>query len=445
MWFFLKSRDNVPPVTEQVQIDSSYKYWRIQLMWTMYIGYAAFYFTRKSFNFIMPAMLSDLGLTMSDVGVLGTLFYITYGCSKFISGMISDRSNPRYFMGIGLVMTGIINILFGMSSSLLIFGALWILNAFFQGWGWGWPPCSKILTSWYSRSERGGWWAIWNTSHNFGGALIPLLVGFISLHFSWRYGMIIPGIIGVVIGLLMCWRLRDKPSTMGLPSVGKWRNDAMELVQESEGQGLSNKEIVKRYVLTNKYIWLLAASYVLVYIVRTAINDWGNLYLTQEKGYSLMTANSAISLFEVGGFIGSLVAGWGSDKWFRGNRGPMNLIFAIGIFLSVASLWIMPGVSYVLQAGCFFAIGFFIFGPQMLIGMAAAECSHKDAAGAATGFVGLFAYLGAALSGYPIARIMEIWHWNGFFVVISIAACLSAFFLLPFLRAQSPQLKQAEA
>ncbi|WP_201748570.1 RDD family protein, partial [Escherichia coli] len=77
----------------------------------------------------------------------------------------------------------------------------WILNAFFQGWGW--PPCSKILTSWYSRSERGSWWAIWNTSHNVGGALIPLLVGFISLHFSWRYGMIIPGIIGVVLGASM--------------------------------------------------------------------------------------------------------------------------------------------------------------------------------------------------------------------------------------------------
>lgn len=360
MWSFLKSRPDAPQVTDQRQIDASYKYWRIQLMCTMYIGYAAFYFTRKSFNFIMPAMLSDLGLTMSDVGILGTLFYITYGCSKFISGMISDRSNPRYFMGLGLIMTGVLNIFFGLSSSLLMLGTLWILNAFFQGWGW--PPCSKILTSWYSRSERGGWWAIWNTSHNVGGALIPLLVGFISLHFSWRYGMIIPGIIGVVLGLLMCWRLRDKPSTLGLPSVGKWRNDAMELVQESEGQGLSNREIIKRYVLTNKYIWLLAVSYVLVYIVRTAINDWGNLYLTQEKGYSLMTANSAISLFEVGGFIGSLVAGWGSDKLFRGNRGPMNLIFAIGIFLSVAALWLMPGVTYLLQACCFFAIGFFIFG-----------------------------------------------------------------------------------
>ncbi len=135
MWSFLKSRSDAPQVTDQRQIDASYKYWRIQLMCTMYIGYAAFYFTRKSFNFIMPAMLSDLGLTMSDVGILGTLFYITYGCSKFISGMISDRSNPRYFMGLGLIMTGVLNIFFGLSSSLLMLGTLWILNAFFQGWG----------------------------------------------------------------------------------------------------------------------------------------------------------------------------------------------------------------------------------------------------------------------------------------------------------------------
>ncbi|STT00274.1 regulatory protein UhpC [Klebsiella pneumoniae] len=82
----------------------------------------------------------------------------------------------------------------------------------------------------------------------------------------------------------------------------------------------------------------------------------------------------------------------------------------------------MPFASYVMQAACFFTTGFFVFGPQMLIGMAAAECSHKEAAGAATGFVGLFAYLGASLSGWPLAQVMDIWHWTGFFVVIAIAA-----------------------
>ncbi len=411
-----------------------YRYWRIHIMVSMYIGYAVFYLTRKNFSYAMPAIITDLGWDKADIGLMGTLFYLTYGISKFISGIVSDRSNPRYFMGLGLIATGIINILFGLSCSIVALSILWVLNAWFQGWGW--PACSKLLTTWYSRSERGGWWSVWNTAHNLGGAMIPIIVGYTVLHYGWRYSFFIPGVIAVIVGCLLCWRLRDKPTTMGLPSIGHWRKDYLEIAHENTGKGLSQKQILTRYVLSNKYIWLLGLSYILVYIVRTAINDWGNLYLTEQYGYSLITANSALSLFEIGGFLGSLVAGWGSDKIFSGNRGPMILLFSMGIFLSVAALWLMPIVSFALQAVCLFAIGFFVFGPQMLIGMAAAECSHKDSVGAATGFVGLFAYMGAALAGYPLAIITQHFHWTGFFVVISVAAAAIGLLLLPFLKAQ---------
>ncbi|WP_419238232.1 MFS transporter [Photobacterium leiognathi subsp. mandapamensis] len=411
-----------------------YRYWRIHIMVSMYIGYAVFYLTRKNFSYAMPAIITDLGWDKADIGLMGTLFYLTYGISKFISGIVSDRSNPRYFMGLGLIATGIINILFGLSSSIVALSILWVLNAWFQGWGW--PACSKLLTTWYSRSERGGWWSVWNTAHNLGGAMIPIIVGYTVLHYGWRYSFFIPGVIAVIVGCLLCWRLRDKPTTMGLPSIGHWRKDYLEIAHENTGKGLSQNQILTRYVLSNKYIWLLGLSYILVYIVRTAINDWGNLYLTEQYGYSLITANSALSLFEIGGFLGSLVAGWGSDKIFSGNRGPMILLFSMGIFLSVAALWLMPIASFALQAVCLFAIGFFVFGPQMLIGMAAAECSHKDSVGAATGFVGLFAYMGAALAGYPLAIITQHFHWTGFFVVISVAAAAIGLLLLPFLKAQ---------
>ncbi|ALP43116.1 MFS transporter [Aeromonas schubertii] len=437
MFGFLRSPAWAPAITDPAEIAQRYRYWRRHILLSIYLGYALFYFTRKSFNAAMPDMLASGIIARTDIGLLATLFYITYGLSKFFSGIVSDHSNPRYFMGLGLMATGVVNILFGLSSSLWLFALLWVANAFFQGWGW--PPCSKLLTTWYSRSERGGWWALWNTAHNVGGALIPMVVATVALHYGWRAGMIVPGLCAIAAGLFLCWRLRDKPQTLGLPSVGVWRQDALEMAQQQEGAGLSRRQILHRYVLTNPYIWLLACCYVLVYVVRAAINDWGNLYMQERLGVDLVTANSAVTLFELGGFVGALVAGWGSDRLFNGNRGPMNLIFAAGILLSVGSLWLMPFATYVMQAACFFTIGFFVFGPQMLIGMAAAECSHKDAAGAATGFVGLFAYMGAALSGYPLARVMEIWHWQGFFVVIAIAAGISALLLLPFLRAQAPR------
>jgi len=398
----------------------------------MYMGYAVFYFTRKSFNFAMPEVMADLGLGKADVGILATLFYIIYGLSKFFSGIMSDHANPRYFMGIGLIATGVINILFGFSSSFFSFAVLWSLNAYFQGWGW--PPCSKLLTHWYSRSERGTWWSLWNTSHNLGGALIPIIVGFFAIQFGWRYGMWVPGIIAVVIGITLCCRLRDKPATLGLPSVGKWKNDQREVLQESLSSTLSWRDILRYYVITNKWIWLLAISSILVYVVRTGINDWGNLYLTEIYGFDLVTANSAVSLFEVGGFIGSLVAGWGSDYVFRGERGPMNFIFSLGVLASSLFLWLQPSSAYLIQAFSFFALGFFIFGPQMLLGIAAAECSHKNAAGAATGFIGLFSYVGAALAGYPVAKVLEFFHWPGFFIVIAVASAITSLLLVPFIR-----------
>lgn len=149
---FLKAPADAPLMTDKYEIDARYRYWRRHILLTIWLGYALFYFTRKSFNAAVPEILANGVLSRSDIGLLATLFYITYGVSKFVSGIVSDRSNARYFMGIGLIATGIMNILFGFSTSLWAFAVLWVLNAFFQGWGS--PVCARLLTAWYSRTER---------------------------------------------------------------------------------------------------------------------------------------------------------------------------------------------------------------------------------------------------------------------------------------------------
>ena len=195
---FLKAPADAPLMTDKYEIDARYRYWRRHILLTIWLGYALFYFTRKSFNAAVPEILANGVLSRSDIGLLATLFYITYGVSKFVSGIVSDRSNARYFMGIGLIATGIINILFGFSTSLWAFAVLWVLNAFFQGWGS--PVCARLLTAWYSRTERGGWWALWNTAHNVGGALIPIVMAASALHYGWRAGMMIAGCMAIVVG-----------------------------------------------------------------------------------------------------------------------------------------------------------------------------------------------------------------------------------------------------
>ncbi|PCI78366.1 MFS transporter family glucose-6-phosphate receptor UhpC [Candidatus Aerophobetes bacterium] len=413
---------------EEREIKEKYRYWRFRVFYSMYIGYALFYFTRKSFTFAMPGMINDLGFDKSELGFLGSMLAITYGISKFLSGILSDKSSLRYFMSIGLVLTGVANIFFGLSSSIMLFALFLAMNGFFQGWGA--PPCAKLLSYWYSQTERGRWWGLWNTSHNIGGALIPLLCAFAIQTFGWRYAMYAPGVAAIVTGFFLMNRIRDRPSEVGLPDVEVFRHD-IGCHEDDKQDKESAKDVLIKYVLKNKFMWILAISFFFVYIVRTAVNDWICLYLIEVKGYSVFLASSCVSWFEIGGMFGSLTAGWLSDTIFRGKRGPVNVMFSAGVGVVLLSWFFMPGSSIAMMSTLMFTVGFFIFGPQMLIGMAAAELAGKKAAGSATGFVGFFAYMGAAVAGYPVGKITQTYGWPGFFMLLACCSAIATTLLFP--------------
>ncbi len=438
-----KPAQHITPIEDPQKVKKEYRYWRYRIFYGMFLGYIFFYFTRKSFTFAMPAMMATLGVSKAELGILGSILYITYGLSKFASGVMSDQSNPRYFMAVGLIITGIATILFGLSSSLILFAIFWGINGWFQGWGW--PPCARLLTHWYSQSERGTWWSFWSTSHNVGGFLIPILAGACAQWLGWRYAMYIPGGICILMGLFLINRLRDTPQSLGLPPIEKYRNDYpndQDKGDETEKE-LTTKEILFDHVLTNKWVWMLAFASFFVYIVRMAINDWSALYLIESKGYSVMGASAAVSLFEIGGLFGMLVAGWLSDKIHSGRRGPMNVLFSAGMLGSILLLWIFPEVTAWLDSGFLFMIGFFLFGPQMLIGLAAAELSHKKAAGTASGFAGWFAYFGAAAAGYPLGKVADVFGWSGFFMIVTICSSVTVLLFLPMWNAQAQKKTKA--
>ncbi|NGX61028.1 MAG: Membrane sensor protein UhpC [Chlamydiae bacterium] len=436
---FLKPAEHLKEIEDPAKVKKEYRYWRFRIFYGMFTGYVFYYLTRKSFTFAMPALMNDLGFDKAQLGILGSILYITYGMSKFASGVMSDQSNPRFFMAIGLIATGLTNIFFGMSTSILLFALFWGLNGWFQGWGW--PPCARLLTHWYSQSERGSWWSAWSTSHNVGGFLIPILAGTVAQYFGWRYAMFIPGGLCILMGFVLMNRLRDTPQSLGLPPIEKFRNDFSSKEEEKESENgekeLTTKEILFDYVLTNKWLWVLAFASFFVYVVRMAINDWSALYLIETKNYSMIKATACVSLFEIGGLFGMLTAGWLSDRIHAGRRGPMNVFFSLGILGSVIFFWLSPDASVWIDSAALFTIGFFLFGPQMLIGLAAAELSHKKAAGTASGFAGWFAYFGAAAAGYPLGKIAQDFGWTGYFMILVGCGVVTILLFLPMWNARA--------
>lgn len=438
---FFGPAPHLPEIADEEEVKGKYKYWRHRMFYSMLIGYAFYYFARRSFTFAMPGLIADLGFDKSQLGILGSVLSISYGMSKFISGVLADKSNPRYFMALGLFLTGACNILFGLSSSLLMFTVLWGANGLFQGFGW--PACARTLTHWYSHSERGAWWSSASVAHNLGAFVTPWVVGFALQYWGWRAGMYVPGIVCIVGALFLINRMRDTPQSLGLPSIEKFRNDYKDKPKVNEEFELSTRELLKG-VLSNPYIWLLACAYFFLYVLRMGIGDWTGLYLFEVKGYGALGSSGTASLFEAGGFCGCLTAGWSSDRIFGAKRGPVCILFALGIFLSVFLFWMVPAGHLMLDWITIFLMGFTIFGPQMLIGIFASELCHKKAAATANGFVGWIAYIGAAVSGYPIGLVIDSVGWSGAFVVLMGCALLLFLLLLPLWSVTRSTIEQRE-
>ncbi|MCC8380838.1 MFS transporter family glucose-6-phosphate receptor UhpC [Xenorhabdus sp. PB30.3] len=416
-------------------VSQEYRYWRVHLLLSILIGYATFQLTRRSLNAVMPAMQIELVLDKNDIGWIASLFYLAYGVSKFISGIFHDHTGYRWFMGVGLLITGVLNVVLAFCSSLSAILIIWTLNGFFQGWGW--PPCARLLTYWYSRNERGFWWGCWNISINISGILLTLLSTLLATLYSWRAALLLPGVISILLGIWLCQQLRGTPQEHGLPSIGNWRQDHLELRQEQLSPPMPMIKILKETIVFNRIIWLLGISYILIYFIRTAIHDWGSLWLTEKHGSDLLNTNKILSLFELGGLLGALCSGWGSDLLFRSQRAPMILLFSLGLFFSVTALWLVPIQNSALLATCIFSIGFFVFGPQMLIGLAATEYCHKNAAGTVTGYLGLYSYLSAAIAGWPLSQVINHYDWSGMFALITLASALMGLLLMPLLISNS--------
>ena len=395
----------------------------MRIWFSLFVGYVFYYFTRKSFVYAMPGLITELGFDKAQLGIMGTLFAVTYGASKFFSGILTDKANPRYIMAIGLFITGVLTISFGFSSSIFLFAIFWSLNGWFQGFGW--PPCVKYLTEWYPQKERGSWWSSWTVSQNVGSFLIPwIVVGTMTL-FDWRIGMMVPGVIAIIGSFFLLYRLPNSPQSVGL----------LPVEEKKSPQEKAPSQV--KEVLKNKGIWMLAAAYFFVYVLRTGIGDWMTLFLIENEGYSNLSAGGFVSFFEAGGFFGSLCSGWISDRLFQARRGPVNLLFALALIAFLPLFWFFPLIRPV----TLFLVGFAIFGPQVLIGVAAAEMVDRKAAATATGLIGWIAYLGSALAGYPLGKIIDTWGWQGYFYLLCASSFASFFCLIPFLRSYEKTVK----
>ena len=429
------------------EVQKRFKYWQMRTLIATMIGYALFYFVRKNFSLAMPGLEADLGISKTSLGIFLTLNGLVYGLSRFVNGILADRLNARFFMATGLALCALANFAFGFgvdvsewitgessgsqfNNTLILFmGVMWVVNGMLQGTGF--PPCARLLTHWIPPKELATKMSVWNTSHSIGAGLVVILCGYIMSHMgtgdahvgAWRWCFWIPAGISFAGAIGLFISLRDTPTSVGLPEL-----PGTESKKSGDAPSAADKAFLRRKVFGNPLIWILAFANFFVYIVRFSVLDWGPTLLSQSKGVSMSHAGWLVAMFEIAGIVGMLVAGWATDK-FLGGRAHRTCVFCMaGAALFIFLFWELPlGSPIWLNFLLLCCAGFCIYGPQALIGIAAANQATKNFAATASGFTGLFGYASTVVSGAGLGYVAEHYGWDWAYITMITMALIGMF------------------
>jgi OPA family glycerol-3-phosphate transporter-like MFS transporter len=415
------------------RIDPEYRRLRLQVFSGIFFGYAAYYLVRNNFSLAIPDILRDHPqYSKAELGSAMTGLSVAYGFSKFLMGSVSDRSNPRYFMPLGLLLSCAMLYVCGLVKAVYLSLTLIIVLQTLNGWfnGMGWAPCGKTIVHWFSTKERGRAISIWNVAHNIGGAMVATIAMWgVMIFDDWGAKFYFNAIIATIIAVVVYILLRDTPQSCGLPPVEEYKNDYPPEYSASNERVFTFREIFFEHVFSNKLLWAIAVANAFVYFVRYGVVNWIPAYMETAKNFTFKESSTAWALFEWSAVPGTILCGWMSDKVFKSRRAPATILFMIPTLLGLIVYGMNRNGPLWIDIGALITIGFFIYGPIMLIGLQALDMVPKKAAGTAAGFTGFFGYVfGSAFAGTGVGWIADHWGWGGVIATMCVCAVLTMAF-----------------
>lgn len=411
--YFRISKPSAGKVPEG-DVDGVYKSLRNRTFWGVTIAYSLYYVCRMSINVVKQPLIDDGILSAGELGLVGSALLFVYAIGKFMNGFIADYCNVRRFMATGLFISAVINLLMGALGFVkgmlptavifICFAVLWGINGWMQSMGSA--PGVISLSRWFPQAKRGSYYSLFSSSPYIGEFISYNILAVVVGWLGWQSGFIMAALAGLIGSSIILLFVSDTPESKGLPSIQQISGEAL-----TKEDRMPTRELQKM-VLKHPGIWVIALSSAFIYITKYAIAGWGVLFLQKARGFELAQASQVIAFSAVFGILGTVLAGWLSDKVFKGDRIKPAVLSGI-ISTSSLILFLFVGGGFVLNI---FYVSLFSLAVGVLYcivaGLMAVDIVPRKATGAALGVVGISSYVAAGLqditSGYLIQGFTKV-------------------------------------
>ena len=324
-----------------------YKWEVLALLWVAYLLNQA---DRQVFNVVLPLIREDLGLSDVAIGSIATVFNLFYALLVPIGGLVGDRFSRKWIVTGSILFWSVATMFTGLCNGFVM---LVLMRSVATGGGEAFfGPANYSLLAQYHDKTRAFAMSVHQTAYYIGIIISGYAAGYIGQLWGWRSAFYIFGAIGVVHGIVMAVRLKDKkePAAVAAAEAAEPKPRIME--------GF-------RMVFTTPTALILTVCFAGLIFVLTGYLTWMPTYLYENFGMDLAGAGFHSMFYtHLFAFIGVLLAGRLSDKlgslypaWRMAMQG-FGLLAAVPFIVLMgnsAALWMI----YIGFAGFGFARAFF--------------------------------------------------------------------------------------
>jgi len=365
---------------------------QVKILVTTWLAYAGFYFCRKAFFVVKSDLAGALSLSVLDLAHLGTGYFAAYMFGQFASAMLGPLLGARLLLLVGMLLSIVCNIVFGFANSFWLVLLFLIINGFAQGTGW--PSCIGSLAFWFKREQRGKILGLWSTCYQLGPVLAGFFIAYLWGAYGWRWSF-----LGVSLVFLSIWFI----VLFYYPQKGGLSEDDSEVVSLNEKVKMKNN--ITFIVIT------MGLVYFCLKFIRYAFISWLPFFLIENYKLAGDKAGYLSTIFDGFGFAGVILAGYLSDKIFKGKRAMVSLIMIILMFIGFIYIYQSPTGDLLLFTIFLASTGFMLYGPDSLIsGTGAIDATSQKSALKAAGIINGIGSIGALVQEHSIAWLYEAHH-----------------------------------
>ena len=302
---------------------SWYKWEVLLLLWMAYLLNQA---DRQVFNTVLPAIRDALSLTDTSIGLIATIFNLCYAMMVPLGGWAGDRFSRKWVVTIAILFWSVATMFTGLATGVIM---LILLRSVATGGGEAFfGPANYSLLGQYHKETRARAMSIHQTAYYIGVILAGWLAGLIADKLGWQYSFIIFGAVGVIWGIIMAIRLKDK----------KDDNEEAAAKEENKVGILDGFKVV----FTTPTALMLTIGFSGLIFVITGFMTWVPAFLQEEFGQNQAAAgfNSMFWTY-LAAFVGVLLAGSLSDKFAAKTNKARMLLQAFGLIAGAVFLFIM--------------------------------------------------------------------------------------------------------